>query len=427
LSIAVPNGEDDAQFSSGIKTAFHSIGEIVTSWATYEDIGVVSTSGLVQTIKDRISPIIISASYNGGEGCDVCVDRLTINFSEPVEKVEGADPNMGAKNAFAYKLQSRGEFETSDFETPPRPENFTNIRWAGKRDNLPENDSVVVLTYTSYKNETDNSYTPAPSDTARLLSGHRPLLGRASGNPLEHAFKDMAGNFPNPNEIGRRIEGMGRFSVDKILITSVDPADSTRLIEAIKDRFRGPSGETIVNRFTKDKPIQLLPVPENWNGQYLKDSLGITYPSTLGPVFWSGAKATIAELDAKYGEKFSGKKIPRDQIFFVANSFYHTNLGNYVAKSGKLEVQCDDPIFKIDTYGIEANDCTQFDTGLYLGWNLKDNKGRWVGTGAYVQVYNFYLEVRGVDSSVDGVHGKYPSEGNQVEMYGVRRTAKKSK
>jgi hypothetical protein len=243
-----------------------------------------------------------------------------------------------------------------------------------------------------------------PGDSVRLLD-------KRGSNPLEHAFKDLAGNSPNPEEWGRKIEGRGPWSVDKNLIANVNPDKAEdNLKKAIESRF--PS---LANKFFKiNKPIEFLPVPENWKGDNLKDSLAYYYPSTVGPIFWPGARATIDELESS---KFGGAKIPRNKIWFVANSFYHTNLGDYVVKSGELRIACDNPVFQIGG----AKDCTESENGLYLGWDLKDNKNRWVGTGAYVQVYNFYWEVKDVNSKVNGTVKKYPDDGNKIEMYGVRR------
>jgi hypothetical protein len=269
-----------------------------------------------------------------------------------------------------------------------------NDRW------LPKEDSIVRLTYRRFKTENDNSYTPVPGDSIRLLA--------FGGNLQDHAFKDLAGNSPNPEEWGRKIEGRGPWSVDKNLIANLDPTKTDSLKNNIRKRF----GNVIANRFTPDKPIQLLPVPEGWKGDNLKDSLGYNYPSSVGPIFWPGARATIDELDTKLGTK-----IPRNKIWFVANSFYHTNLGGYTAKSGELRIHCEDPVFQVNG----AKDCTESENGLYLAWDLKDNKGRWVGTGAYVQVYNFHWEVSGVSPIVNGIVKKYPDDGNKIEMYGVRR------
>jgi hypothetical protein len=277
-----------------------------------------------------------------------------------------------------------------------------NDRW------LPKEDSIVRLTYRRFKTENDNSYTPVPGDSIRLLD-------KQGGNPLEHAFIDLAGNHPNPEEWGRKIEGRGPWSVDKNLIANVDPTKADSILkQRIKDKF----GSAVADKFTPDKPINLMPVLEGWKGDNLKDSLGYNYPSSVGPVFWPGARATVDELDTRLG-----RKIDRNKIWFVANSFYHTNLGNYTAKSGELRIKCTDPVFQIGG----ASDCTESENGLYLAWDLKDNKGRWVGTGAYVQVYNFYWEVVGEDPKVNGVVKKYPDDGNKIEMYGVRRAANKKK
>jgi fibro-slime domain-containing protein len=424
LVITVPYGTRESpqpQLSKEIKTAVHDVGETVISWSTYtNDEGVAGqTSSFATGITDKMPPVIVSAEFKGDErecGTDAanyCIDYVYIELSEPVVKAEGI-----ANEAFAYRLLSKGENAT--FEVYKENKSLpTEILWrppSGPR-NFPEQDSSVRLTYRRYKTEFDGSDTPLPSDSVRLLDNR-------GAKPAEHALKDLAGNFPHPKEWGRRIEGRGPFNVNKNLIAAIDPltADSV-LKETIRKRF----GNAIADKFTEKNPIQLMPVPENWKGDSLVRELRDNYPSTVGTVFWPGARATVLDLDAKYGAK-----VPRDKIFFVANSFYHTNLGNYTAKSGELRIACDDDVFKIEVNGVKAKDCTESENGIYLAWDLRDNKGRWVGTGAYVQVYNFYWEVKDVEPSskgvnVNGVLNRYPSEGNKVEMFGVRRGAKKDK
>jgi fibro-slime domain-containing protein len=431
IVIAVPYDSAARQFSSDIKTAVHSVDEVVLSWSTYTDQGIGTTDKFPSIITDRIQPIIISARYeakdgDGSCGTDAnnkCTDYVHIELSEPVEGAEGATGDM-VNFAFAYKLQAKKE-ENTTFEVQTADKSLPQfINWGRSSSKIPANDSSVRLVYYSYKNDNDNSNTPYPGDSVRLLD-------KLGAKPLEHAFRDIAGNPPNPNEWGRRLEGKGRSSVNKNLIAAVDPETAE---EALKERIRNRFGRqvnspgyTISERFNEG-PIQFMPVPGGWKGDSLSKELGQTYPSTIGAIFWPEAGANIRYLESESGYG----TIPRGNIYFVANSFYHTNLGNYVVKSGELRIPCDDPVFKIDG----AKDCTdEIENGLYLAWDLRDNKARWVGTGAYVQVYNYYWEVKDAptkvinqkDVNVNGVLDRYPSEGNKIEMFGVRRAAVKNK
>jgi hypothetical protein len=207
----------------------------------------------------------------------------------------------------------------------------------------------------------------------------------------------LAGNFPNPNEWGRRLEGRGRSSVNKYLIAHYNPKEKD--LKTLKEKMgkEFPGQEQLINKLFTGKPIEFLLMPEKCLKD-VKECVEGIYPGTVGAVFWPGVQTNLS----------AGAK-PED-IYFIANSFYHTNLGNYVVKSGELKIRCDDPIFKMDG----RSDCRS-NNGLYLAWDLKDNKDRMVGTGAYVQVYNFRWEHKGEALM------KYPEEGNKIEMFGVRR------
>jgi hypothetical protein len=172
-------------------------------------------------------------------------------------------------------------------------------------------------------------------------------------------------------------------------------------IETAEEKFKE------ANIFSPEHQITLLPIPETWRGEFLQDSLKLNYPNTLGTIFWPEPKYIILDLETKLGYQ-----IPRNKIIFTANSTYHTSLGNYVTKSNNITITCEDPIFQTD--------CTDLNHGLYLAWNIKDKKGRWAGTGAYIQIYNYQWEIKDI-----GVINKYPKKGNKIEKFGVIRTAPK--
>jgi hypothetical protein len=192
-TIVIATDNFNSQFSSSVKTAAYG-GEVVASWSTFMDeTGISITSSFSSAIKDRIPPIIVAAEYARGSGVcgaaanNPCQDIVYIMFSERVEVADKAKE----KEAFAYKLiAARGSNAT--FEVYKEGKSLpAAMLWA---------DSIVRLTYRSYKTADDNSYTPALGDSVRLLD-------KLGSNPLTHALRDLAGNFPNPNETGRRIVG----------------------------------------------------------------------------------------------------------------------------------------------------------------------------------------------------------------------------
>jgi hypothetical protein len=429
IVITLPDG-DYSTFTEDIKTAAYG-GENVVSWVTFCDPNSMicdpadpnykppQPTPLQTKITDRIPPIIVKAEYTAGEGCDAtsgskCRDQVFIEVSEKIKMAEGKESDLDAtRRAFAYMLVSDGKTEFRLHEQAkslPQGSNGninSGIVWKNAANPLyPNGDSSVTLTYWQYKDsDTETSETPEPRDSVRFLA--------IGASPQSHAFVDMEGNSPNINEIGREIVGRSRFQTDRILIADADPNDRDlkKLKEKMKKRF-GEGNEGFAGKIDSlflDKPIEFLPIPEACKGKELKSCINEFYPGTVGTIFWPGVNSVLSEYPGA---------LPED-IWFFANSFYHTNLGNFVVKSDEIKINCKDRVFQIDG----ATDCRN-NNGIYLAWDLRDNKNRMVGTGAYVQVYNFRWEL---EDKVEKKKGavKYPNEGNQIELFGVRRAKSK--
>ena len=388
-------------FSEVIRT--RGEGSIV-NWATFEDedvdgnpltIHLPATMG----IKEKMPAIIISARYLAGDesGCGSssrlpCSDRITLEFSEPVVSVEGKNTE-DYKNPFAYMLRNRGKTEFEPLESRYLPK---YMKWRiGGKNIIPaeEGDSIVSLTFENYRDPSgDTTNTPIAGDSVKF-SAAKPFLA------------DLEGNTANPREIGRQIEGRNRFTVDKIAIGIANLGNET-LIESIRSIFDslGISAEAEA-LFAKSRPIEILPVPDGWAAR----NVGERYGGTVGLMFKPDISNTIDELESSWGIS-----IPDSAITFHVRSFYHTNLGAFVVNRELPVVRCDDAIFPPGPEGKPS--CRASKSGIYVAWNLKDSKGRWAGTGAYVGLHDFRWEVNygNIGESFDKVE-------RQVEMFGVRR------
>jgi len=239
-----------------------------------------------------------------------------------------------------------------------------------------------------------------------------------------YALTDLAGNKPNPKEKGRRMEGVNPSEIEKILIAELGPlgpdGENKILIEAL-DSLRNKDYGLLKNvendsLFNKNKPVALLPALEDWHSSQIKAN----YPGSVGQLFRLDVDNNISDLEAEIGVT-----IPADSITFHAKSYYHTNLGNFVAESKSLKLSCKDKIFQINGTG----DCRSNGAkSVYLAWNLKDAKDRLVGAGAYVEVYDFYWEVNYRDPSKDlKIHRTFDKTQKKIEMVGVKRVKKKGK
>jgi ERCC4-related helicase len=77
-------------------------------------------------------------------------------------------------------------------------------------------------------------------------------------------------------------------------------------------------------------------------------------------------------------------------------------------------------MFKKDGEGS----CRENRNQIYLAWDLKDAKSRWVGTGAYVEVYDFWWEIN-YEDTVEGItvsiNETKDRTKEKIEMLGVKR------
>lgn len=102
-----------------------------------------------------------------------------------------------------------------------------------------------------------------------------------------------------------------------------------------------------------------------------------------------------------------------DKMYFSYEVQYFTNLGNFVAKkSGKI--YCDDTKNK-EKY-FDGGKCTDpgKDRNFFIGWNMRSDKGRLVGTGAYIVKLDSYVRM--------GSTGKHAKQ-SSTSVWGVKRSS----
>ncbi|MDR1829845.1 MAG: fibro-slime domain-containing protein [Candidatus Fibromonas sp.] len=421
------SGEDvkiNFGFSKDVKTNVGSRGNIeVISWATYKNSrsGETVDGEFRVGIDDKIPPIVVRANYRAGEKCggtaqSPCEDLVTITLSEPVKANLELPPNGDEKRApFAYKLwRSFGinewRYYHGDKNLPPP----NRMIWSKSGTTLDENesDSLVRMTYLRYKDVSDTTYTPGAGDSVRFVWEG---LGY-------YALMDLVGNKPNPREIGRQLEGSRPFEIDKMPIAELDP-EKDIFKDALKELednawghglFEGGRTDTL---FNDKRPIVFLPALDNWTAP---DSIKLFYPASVGELFKPDIFSKVSEIEVKHDVS-----IPSESIIFHAKVFYHTNIGNFVVDSKPVTIRCNDPIFRVNGAGDCRNGGAK---SIYLAWNLKDSKARWVGAGAYVEVYDFHWEVdyEGPDRSGKRIKVKETVDKAQqkIEMKGVKRVKK---
>jgi len=426
---------DDTQLELGVKDTIILLGQFskkiltfgdnkkVVSWATFRIGGSApSHTGLSGTIIDKIPAIVTSAKYVAGGDCSntiasPCRDRIVLEFSEPIKMDPATTPSDDEiKNPFAYKLidlDGRDApwniLKTADLPTD------ASIRYGQRTGIRPteEGDNVVTITFNRYRDESNKSGTPMPGDSVKFAARYN-LNGY---NFPTNVLVDLKGNAPNPAEIGREIGGRKPFTTEKIPIAEINPNDPDYAKDRITDYLdaHGSKDYDKDKLFSIGRPIELLPVPADCN----IDCVRKEYPGTIGILFSPDISNAVSEIEANY----PGVKIKDEDIVITPQAFYHTNLGNYVADNSGFKILCNDPIFPIGYDGKPS--CRDNKSQFYIAWNMKDMKGRYVGAGAYVGIYDFYWEVN-VPAPYN-LTEKIPDSvvERKVEMHGVKRVKKR--
>jgi len=384
----------------------------VTNWATFKvGANAPSTTPLTGNIEEKIPAIVISARYTAEPNCknilaSPCRDRLNLAFSEPV-RMDSAAGNAKANNPFAYKLiDFGGKDQPWEILKPDFLPDVT--RYGGSRElPLESGDSIVQFTFRRYREGDPKSATPMPGDSVKFAY----LM---KYNFTQNILRDLKDNQPNPKEIGRKIEGQKPFNQEKIPIANIDP-NNPDYVKNITKILKDNKSRGFDSLFVKDKPIELLPVPDGWT----LDDVRREFPGTIGILFNPDIANSVAELETKYKTK-----IEDGDISIYPKVFYHTNLGNYVADRA-FEVKCNDPIFPRNDK--DQPSCRDSKSKFYIAWDMKDSKGRFVGAGAYVGIYDFRWEVTISSGDSAGTVEKMDAIERDVEMHGVKRVKRSKK
>ncbi|MDR2595648.1 MAG: fibro-slime domain-containing protein [Fibromonadaceae bacterium] len=425
-------------------------------------------------LRDRIAPIVVKAEYvyasnNKGdcEGSSTCKETFTIWLSEAVFAGPDASGDL-VKNPFGYCLghsqgkacpttkisleqrQSQNDNSIPDWpwawEVPGAESYSYSASYKQSKKGLntmaqpgeAKGDSVIELIY--YANGTNGSvHSPKADDWVKLRGDFK-------------VFQDAQGNTFNPRERGVLVTGSNPSKKKPIHISQIKPGSPSLNGTFDGDRNGDPwfpnwiGGEAKEygknNLFKPGNITEFLPVPKHINNT--KDVMQY-YPSSVGTLFdiADNFRNEVGKLmdvcdtcSARYfvprdGNMNNSSEANMEQLSdanvanFVtvkASAYYHTNLGNYTAHRDPVTAKCTDPIFK---NAEDAGNCYTNEYNYYLAWDLKDNKGRAVGAGAYVGISKFWMELAYFEKTKDGSFKKKTkklSEQEFIEMFGVKRT-----
>ncbi|MDR2584589.1 MAG: fibro-slime domain-containing protein [Fibromonadaceae bacterium] len=424
--------------------------------------------GYEATVFDGVSPIVVRAVYKmdrnrkcGDNSNHVCEESLVAYLSEPIYAAPNSsnDPLL-IKNPFSYcfeysqlsKCSGGKEIDRHDQEKS----NTTGWKWELPQDSsdadtsysvtyrpnkksypkeyyngVIKGDSIVDLTYWSY----NTTRMPKATDWIKIRwPSSSPKKGGVD------VFYDASGNTANPREIGVLISGTNYYKKEQVKISPIvahpdsavlnglfSDGSQKRRASWLSSEARGYAND---NLFQPGDVTAFLPVPKGYTIEKTK----VDYRGSVGTIFDiadninNEVNDILAECNGNCKIRTQeGREVPltaeniAEGITLHASAYYHTNLGNYTAHRTPVVANCTDKIFrKSDGPDNSTNNCYSNRYNFYLAWDLKTNKNRFVGTGAYVAITKFYWQIEYIDEDGNTNSPKF-NQDEFVEMFGVRR------
>ena len=371
----------------------------VHSYAIFEDKGKVVKQGFAGALTDRIAPVPLRAEVRTiKEGDEMSkFDSLVVIMSEPVKILttsngrnsvdfylnSAVDLSEGARYASALGgtevlstkepgvsisetgegrikfLYTRGDVSPHVGDYLRLGGDLTNIFWSDTTDlTLSGGDTLRSTADATYAWNSPTSY----SETKRLPSPWIPVIGDANKAVHENKFASTA-NAP---------------AGEKVPVVTVHSYRTTMTKAEVFAEEGGKPGHFI------EADMYAL-----YNG--LPDSI---------------------RGDVKV-----------EDIYFYYEVQYYTNLGNFVASKSQ-KIYCDDkmntdkdPLTNETIQYFNGGTCIEAgnDRNYFIGWNMRSDKGRVVGTGAYIVKLNSYVKL--------GDAGKDAKQ-ESTSVWGIKRSPK---
>ena len=387
------------KLSEEIKTA--GIGK-VHSFAEFEDKGKKVKQGFDGALTDRMAPVPLRAEVRtlkeGDQLSDL--DSLVVIMSEPVKLLTATNK----KTALDFYLNSAIELDESS-------------RYVSA---LAGATAVVTAQIEPSVSVVDG------------LGRIRYMYSRGNVSPHVGDYVRLGGDLTNV------------FWSDT---AAVNPTGSNaETLRSAADAAYHWNSPTSYNE-TKRLPSMWIPVTGDAEIAVNENKFASTGNAPAGekvpPVTVHGYRTTMtkAEILAEEGGKpghivkadmyalYNGlsdeerKKVSPQDVYFYYEVQYYTNLGNFVA-SKTQRIYCDDsknteidPVTKQRIQYFNGGLCTDagMDRNFFIGWNMRSNKGRTVGTGAYIVKLKSYVKL--------GSSGKEAKQ-ESTSVWGVKRSPK---
>ncbi|SHK88134.1 fibro-slime domain-containing protein [Fibrobacter sp. UWB12] len=368
------------------------------SWATYTARGTVVTNFYSCAIYDRIAPIIVSARAMTETMGGVDLAKLKIEFSEPVQKTTEGD--------------AKGDAVLSFYINNGKQPQFTEYIPLNPGSSIPPstNSNTMNLLYSA------NGLFPQSGDYIHfgsiagvgLFTDQSDYATYPGGDTLRPADDATYGW-----NIAPGYNASGRLPSPWVLISGDVSAYAVRIIPSAMGGIpRTPAEAANLDAFdifTYDANKD----DDNFRADILAGQ-GEFEKYGFIPHGWYVKTDMGAMIESKEDFVNSNKK----NVFFDYELSFFTNLGSHVAtKKGRIFCD-DDKNFEVNQkyyFGGAGHNCVETRRNFYIVWNMKSDKNRLVGSGAFITKLKTYVQLDN--------HGK-KNKFDKTEMWGVRHNAK---
>ena len=384
--------------SSRIKTA--GTGKVY-SYASFDDNGKHIKQGFEGNIVDRIAPVPIEAiviSQKNKDGELNGYDNLTVILSEPVTLL---DPTNTTSFDFylnsATSLDSVAKFASATGPTGTVVTSSIAPVPGSREDGYGKIDVV----YYNDPKKSSNALSPHAGDYLRLGGDLTKLIWRDNMDSTAYGANEMRTSFDvdyhwnSPTGYNETKRLPSRW----VLVTG----DAEVGVYDVNFAYTGNAAECLLDSCAS--PITAIPVSSlDGNEQVIKSKWGI--PGHL-------VKSDMKALYDK--KKVANEDVDMSDFYFYYKVEYFTNLGAYVASSS-AKIYCDDDLNfqhnKKYFFGGAGKNCTTHGTNYYIGWNMTSDKGRLVGTGAYITKIDTYVRI----------NGSKENRKDKTSMFGIKKS-----
>ena len=383
------------KLSKKVKTS--GVGKL-KSWATYTARGVTVSQDYACSVYDRIAPIIIGArAKTEAENA-----KLKIEFSEPIRvTTDGVAAGNKIFNFFINNGKSTGFYEGISL--------YPGV--AFPTETAIESHTLLYST---------NGVFPQSGDYIHF--------GSAAGGEGYIADLSEYLNYPGADTIRSAADAAYKWNI----APGYDPVGTGRK----------PSPWALISGEVSVYAVRLIPeamggIPKTPSEAAALDAFEVfTYDANKDDEnFRNDILAGQGELFAKYGyvphgwfvksdmgaliesdEKFVN--VNKKNVFFEYELQFFTNLGSFVAKNTGRVYCDDDENMKYNRkyyFGGAGKNCVDNRRNLFIVWNMKSDKDRLVGSGAYITKLKTHVQLDN-----EGKKNKL----EKSEMWGVRHNAK---